>query len=33
MDTLMVVLRLVHIFAGIAWVGAGFFMMLVLVPL
>lgn len=33
MDTLMVVLRLVHIFAGIAWVGAGFFMMLVLIPL
>lgn len=29
----MVVLRLVHIFAGIIWVGAGFFMMLVLVPL
>lgn len=32
MDTVMVVLRLVHIFAGIVWAGSGFFLLLVLMP-
>ncbi len=32
MDVLMVVLRLIHIFAGIYWVGASLFLLIVLVP-
>lgn len=32
MDIVMIVLRLVHIFAGILWAGAGFFLLLVLMP-
>ena len=32
MDTLMVILRLIHIFAGIAWVGFGLFLLFLLVP-
>lgn len=32
MDTWMIILRIVHIFAGIFWVGAGFFVLLVVVP-
>lgn len=32
MDVMMIIFRLFHIFAGIAWVGGGFFMILVLVP-
>lgn len=32
MDLMMIIFRLIHIFAGIIWVGAGFFMLLVLVP-
>ena len=32
MDIVMIVLRLVHIFAGILWAGSGFFLLLVLIP-
>jgi uncharacterized membrane protein len=32
MDWLMIVLRLVHIFAGIMWVGSGLFLLFLLVP-
>lgn len=32
MDIYMIILRLVHIFAGIFWVGSGLFMALVIVP-
>jgi uncharacterized membrane protein len=32
MDLYMIVLRLIHIFAGIFWVGSGFFMVFVLAP-
>jgi hypothetical protein len=32
MDIVMIVLRLVHIFAGILWAGSGFFLLLVLMP-
>ena len=32
MDTLMIILRLVHIFAGIFWVGAGLFLLIILMP-
>ncbi len=32
MDLFMVILRLIHIFAGIVWVGAGFFMFLIVIP-
>lgn len=32
MDVYMVVLRILHIFAGILWVGAGFFYVVVLMP-
>ena len=32
MDVYMVVLRLIHIFAGIYWVGAGFFLAAVMLP-
>ncbi len=32
MDIVMIVLRLIHIFAGIFWAGAAFFLLLVLMP-
>lgn len=32
MDLYIIILRLIHIFAGIVWVGAGFFMLFVLMP-
>lgn len=32
MDTLMIVLRLIHIFAGIMWLGFGLFLLLLLIP-
>ena len=32
MDILMIILRLIHIFAGIFWVGAGLFMAIIIIP-